>query len=62
MEISVFGVYNNPLLLREAHTTDRTMLILFLDRRIVKTAEKANLAHFVNDFGIQIVERANLIV
>ena len=62
MEILVFGVYNIPLLLREAHTIDRTMLITFLDRRILKTAEKANLAHFINDFGIRIIERANSIV
>ena len=33
VEILAFGVYENPLHLREVHTTDRTMLILFLDRR-----------------------------
>ena len=62
VEILAFTVYNNPLLLREAHTIDGTMLITFLDRRIVKTAEKANLAHFLNDFGIRVIERANSIV
>ena len=33
VEILVFGVYKNPLLLREAHTLGRTMFIMFLDRR-----------------------------
>ena len=33
VEILVFGVYENPLLLREVHTLGRTMLIMFLDRR-----------------------------
>ena len=33
VEILVFGVYENPLLLREVHTLDRTKLIMFLDRR-----------------------------
>ena len=46
VEILAFGVYNNPLLLREAHTIDRTMLITFLDRRIVKTAERADKSVF----------------
>ena len=59
VESLVFGPYKSPLLLREAHTIGRTMLITFLNCRIVETAEKANLAHFVNDFGIQIKEGAN---
>ena len=33
VESLVFGVYENPLLLRKAHTLDGTMLIPFLDRR-----------------------------
>ena len=33
VEILVFGVYKNPLLLREVHMIDRTMLTMFLDRR-----------------------------
>ena len=33
VEILVFGVYENPLLLREVHMIDGTMLIMFLDRR-----------------------------
>ena len=33
VEILVFGVYENPLLLREVHTLGRTTLIMFLDRR-----------------------------
>ena len=33
VKILVFGVYENPLLLREVHTLGRTMLIMFLDRR-----------------------------
>ena len=32
VEILVFGVYKNPLLLREVHMINRTMLISFLDR------------------------------
>ena len=33
VEILVFGVYENPLVLREVNTLGRTMLISFLDRR-----------------------------
>ena len=33
VEILAFGVYENPLLLREVHTPGRTTLIMFLDRR-----------------------------
>ena len=33
MEFLVIGVYENTLFLREAHTLDGTMLIMFLDRR-----------------------------
>ena len=33
VEILVFGVHETPLLLREVHMIDGTMLIMFLDRR-----------------------------
>ena len=33
VEISVFGVHENPLLLREVHMINKTILITFLDRR-----------------------------
>ena len=33
VEFLVFSAYENPLLLREVHMIDRTMLIMFLDRR-----------------------------
>ena len=42
MEILVFGVYENPLLSREAQTIDRTMLIMFLDRRNSENKEADN--------------------
>ena len=40
VEILVFGVYENPLLLREVHTLGRTKLIMSVV--IVKTAEQAD--------------------
>ena len=33
VEFLVFGVHENPLLLREVHMIDGTMLIMFLDRQ-----------------------------
>ena len=33
VEFLVFSAYENPLLLREVHMIDGTMLIMFLDRR-----------------------------
>ena len=33
VEVLVFGVYENPLLLGEVQMIDGTMLIMFLDRR-----------------------------
>ena len=33
VEILVFGVHENPLLLREVHMINKTILITFLDRR-----------------------------
>ena len=33
VEILVCSAYENPLLLREVHMIDGTMLIMFLDRR-----------------------------
>ena len=38
VKILVFVVYENPLLLREAHTLGRTMLIMFLDRRNIENS------------------------
>ena len=40
VEILVFGVYKNPLLLRETHMLGRTMLITFLDRRNSENREE----------------------
>ena len=33
VEFLIFSAYENPLLLREVHMIDGTMLIMFLDRR-----------------------------
>ena len=33
VEFLLFSAYENPLLLREVHMIDGTMLIMFLDRR-----------------------------
>ena len=40
VEILVFGVYKNPLRLREVHTIDRNILIMFLDRRNSKNSDE----------------------
>ena len=40
VEILVFGVYENPLRLREVHTIDRNILIMFLDRRNSKSSDE----------------------
>ena len=68
MKIAFVGIFRflatleNPIIF--ARSTEHISNYFFRHsklRKLVKTAEKANLAYFVNDFGVRIIERVSLI-